>query len=312
MSHTPIRYSQNFLRDSRLVERLLEASSIGRDDLVIEIGPGFGIITDGLARRARQVVAVELDATLAERLRRRYATTPQVIIRTGDFLEHALPEGSYKVFASIPFACTHEIVTRLTSAACPPQDAYLIMQREAAEKFCGAQREYLYSALLKPWFALEITHHFRRSDFTPAPSVEVVMLRIQKRGPPLIEARERQQYRDFVVYGFTSRQPDIEQTLRGVLSHRQCRQTLRQSEIAPDSTPSSISFPQWLQLYRQVARVGGAQLWQRIGGGEARLRRQQRGLSKRHRTHARGRREPSNHGHSSAVVSMAKSAYAWE
>jgi 23S rRNA (adenine-N6)-dimethyltransferase len=312
MSHTPIRYSQNFLRDPRLVERLLEASSIGHDDLVIEIGPGAGIITDGLAQRARQVVALELDAALAERLRRRYAATPQVAIHTGDFLEHALPERPYKVFASIPFACTHEIVTRLTGAACPPQDAYLIMQREAAEKFCGDQREYLYSALLKPWFTLEITHHFRRSDFIPAPSVEVVMLRIHKRGPPLIVARERQQYRDFVVYGFTGRQPSIEQTLRSVLSHRQCRQALRLCEIAPDATPSSISFPQWLQLYRHVARVGGAQVWQAIGGGEARLRRKQRHLSKRHRTRARGPREPGNHGRSSTLVGMAKSAYAWE
>ncbi|HEX2350957.1 MAG TPA: 23S ribosomal RNA methyltransferase Erm [Ktedonobacterales bacterium] len=286
MSHTPIRYSQNFLRDPRLVERLLEASSVGPADLVVEIGPGAGIITDELARRAGRVVAVELDATLAARLRRRYADTPQVAIHTGDFLEHALPEQPYKVFASIPFACTHEIVTRLTSAACSPQDAYLIMQREAAEKFCGVPREYLYSALLKPWFALEITHHFRRSDFTPAPSVEVVMLRIQKRGPPLLAAHERQQYRDFVVHSFTAHQPDIEQTLRAILSHRQSRQILRLCEITPDATPSSISFPQWLQLYRHVVRLGDEQLWRTIGGSEARLRSQQRRLRKQHRTRA--------------------------
>ena len=286
MSHTPIRYSQNFLRDPRLVERLLAASSVSPADLVVEIGPGAGIITDGLSRRARRVVAVELDATLAARLRRRYADMPQVAIHTGDFLEQALPARPYKVFASIPFACTHEIVTRLTGAACPPEDAYLIMQREAAEKFCGVQREYLYSALLKPWFALEITHHFRRSDFTPAPSVEVVLLRIQKRGPPLLAARERQQYRDFVVHGFTAHQPDIEQTLRAILSHRQSRQILRLCEITPDATPSSIRFPQWLQLYRQVARVGDAQLWRAIGGSEARLRNQQHRLRKQHRTRA--------------------------
>ena len=293
MSHTPLRYTQNFLRDPRLVERLLTASSIGPDDVVYEIGPGAGILTDGLARRARQVVAIELDAALAETLRRRYAANPRVEIRTGDFLEYALPRQPYKVFASIPFAYTHEIVTRLTGAACPPQDAYLIMQREAAEKFRGVPREYLYAVLLKPWFMLEITHQFRRADFTPAPSVEVVMLRIQKRGPPLIAADERQLFRDFAVYGFTARQPTFDHILRGILSHRQRREALRLCHIEPDATPSTIAFSQWLQLFHYFARVASLQARQTIAGSERRLRRQQADLRKIHRTRRpHGSRDP--------------------
>ncbi len=284
MSHTPLRYTQNFLRDPQLVERLLTASSIGPDDVVYEIGPGAGILTDCLSRRARRVVAIELDATLAETLRRRYAANPRVEVYTGDFLEYALPRQPYKVFANIPFAYTHEIVTRLTGAACPPEDAYLIMQREAAEKFCGVPREYLYAVLLKPWFMLEITHQFRRGDFTPAPSVEVVMLRIQKRGPPLIAADERQLFRDFAVYGFTARQPTFDRILRGILSHRQRREALRHCHIEPDATPSTIAFSQWLQLFHYFARVASPQAHEAITGSERRLRRQQADLRKLHRT----------------------------
>ena len=285
-SHTPLRYSQNFLRDPRLVERLLARSSISHEDVVYEIGPGGGVITDCLAQRARRVVAIELDGALAERLRRRYASQPHVAIHTGDFLASALPEQPYKDFASIPFAYTHEIVTKLTDAACPPQDAYLIMQREAAEKFCGAPREYLYSVLLKPWFAVDVLHHFRRSDFTPAPNVEVVMLRLQKRGPPLISASERQLYRDFVVYGFVTRQPTIDLILRGVLSHRQRQQALRLCAISPDATPSAIAFPQWIELFHHVMRVASPQARQTISGSERRLRQRQGRLHKLHRTRA--------------------------
>ncbi|HEU0028294.1 MAG TPA: 23S ribosomal RNA methyltransferase Erm [Ktedonobacterales bacterium] len=288
MSHTPLRYTQNFLRDPRLVERLLAASSISRDDLVYEIGPGAGILTDGLARQAQRVVAIELDAALAETLRRRYASNPRVEVHTGDFLEYALPQQPYKVFANIPFAYTHEIVTRLTSAACPPQDAYLIMQREAAEKFRGGQREYLYAVLLKPWFMLEITHQFRCGDFTPAPSVEVVMLRIQKRGPPLITADERQMFRDFAVYGFTARQPTFDPILRGILSHRQRREAMRLCGIEPGATPSTIAFSQWIDLFHYVARVASLQARQTIAGSERRLRRQQADLRKLHRTRKPG------------------------
>ena len=70
------------------------------------------------------------------------------------------------------------IVTKLTSAARPPEDSYLIMQREDAERFAGRPRESLYALLLKPWFEPSILHTFRRTDFVPAPQVEAVMLRL--------------------------------------------------------------------------------------------------------------------------------------
>jgi 23S rRNA (adenine-N6)-dimethyltransferase len=289
MSSVPLRYSQNFLRDPQLVEHLLALSSINQDDVVYEIGPGAGLITDSLARGCHQVIAIEKDRALAERLRRRFASHPHVAIHTGDFLEFPLPRRPYKVFANIPFALTHEIVTRLTGAACPPQDACLIVQREAAEKFCGVPREYLYAVLLKPWFTVDILHQFRRSDFAPTPSVEVVMLRLQKRGPPLIAAHECQLYRDFVVYGFVTRQPTLNRILRDVLSHRQRQQVSRMFALDLDSTPSAIAFPQWLQLFHYFTQVGSAEARQVIGGSEQRLRQRQAQLHKIHRTRLAGR-----------------------
>lgn len=288
MSHTAVRYSQNFLRDPRLVERLHDASSISQDDLVIEIGPGAGALTDGLARRAGRVIAIELDIALAERLRRLYAANPRVDVRTGDFLEYELPQRPYKVFANIPFAYTREIVTRLTSAVCPPREASLVMQREAAEKFRGVPREYLFSILLKPWFELEITHHFRRGDFMPVPSVEVVMLRIRKRGPPLVAPEQRQFYRDFAAYSFSAHHGSFDRVLRDALSYRQRRQALKHSGIDPNAAPSSISFSQLLQLFHDVARVATPQTRQTFAGSERRLRRQQARLRVSHRTRTAG------------------------
>ncbi len=284
MSHTPLRYSQNFLRDPRLVQQLLDLSSLTSDDVVYEVGPGKGILTDGLSQRCRRVVAIELDDTLAERLRQRYASQPHVTIQTGDFLERSLPSRPYKVFANIPFARTHDIVTKLTSAACPPDDAYLIMQREAAEKFCGLPRGYLYAALLKPWFTVDIMYHFRRSDFAPAPSVEVVMLRIRKRGPPLIAPSERQRFRDFIVYGFVAPQPTLERILHPLLPYRQRRDIMRALAIAPGATPSTVTFSQWLQLYQRFADVGSDQAYALVSGSERRLRQRQAQLRKSHRT----------------------------
>ena len=194
-----IAYAQNFLRSRQLVDRLLDRSSIVPDDLVYEIGPGRGRITERLARRCRQVVAIEKDPRLAVLLRHRLAGTPNVVVREADFLRYDLPRGPYKVFASIPFNVTTEIVTKLTAASRPPDDAYLIVQREAAARIAGSPRELLYGLLLKPWFEPSVVHRFRRTDFAPVPRVEAVLLRLRKRGPPLVGPRESQLYRDFVT-----------------------------------------------------------------------------------------------------------------
>ncbi len=184
LSQRSILYAQNFLTSACLVDALLDRCRFEPGDILYEIGPGKGIITERLASRCSHIVAIEKDPHLAEALRCRFDGVPNITIHAGDFLQFHLPDTHYKVFASIPFNITTAIVTRLTTAPCAPDDAYLVVQKEAAGKFLGRPRESLYAVLVKPWFELDVVHRFRRRDFVPTPRVDVVMLRLRKRGPP--------------------------------------------------------------------------------------------------------------------------------
>lgn len=277
-------YSQNFLRDSALVASLLDRSDLERNDVVYEIGPGQGIITEQLARRYKRVVAIEKDPRLSALLLRKFADRPNVIIHAGDFLRYPLPRKSYKVFANIPFNITSAIVARLTATECPPDDAYLIMQKEAAEMFAGRPRESLRTILLKPWFETSIVHSFARQDFIPAPRVDVVMLRLRKRGPPLVRNEDRQRFRDFVTHTFTNWQPTLEATLKNFFSRQQLKQIQRTLNIDLAGTPTSLSLEQWLRLFECFKVAGNAGGKQMIVGSEKRLGQQQNRLQKIHRT----------------------------
>ncbi len=114
-----ILYSQNFLKSPSLVDQLLNKSDIRANDTVYEIGPGKGIITERLAQRCRQVIAIEKDSELMDTLRSRFTSTTNIRIHSGDFLEYRLPNNSYKIFANIPFNITSAVVTHLTST--PPR-----------------------------------------------------------------------------------------------------------------------------------------------------------------------------------------------
>lgn len=280
--------SQNFLKSRRLVERLIQQSSLGAQDLVVEIGPGKGIITEQLAERCRQVIAVEKDPQLARHLRGKLVSHPNVRLHEDDFLDWQLPDRPYKVFASVPFNITTPVVTRLTTALRPPDDTYLILQREAAAKFAGERRESLYSVLLKPWFEPSIFHNFKRTDFTPPPRVDVVMLRLRKRGPPLVREMEAQSFRDFVVYAFTAPKPCLAVTLGGMFTQRQWDELVARLSLKAGATPTEVGFRQWLGLYKYFKMYGNPAARREVKGAEERLRRQQERLEKRHRTRVSG------------------------
>jgi 23S rRNA (adenine-N6)-dimethyltransferase len=282
--HQSVLYSQNFLKDPCLVASLLHRLDIGSDDVVYEIGPGKGIITEQLALRYKKVVAIEKDPRLSALLLQKFADRPNVTIHSGDFLHYSLPRKPYKVFANIPFNITTAIVTRLTAAEYPPEDAYLTMQKEAAEMFLGKPHELLRTILLKPWFEMEIIHRFKRQDFIPAPRVDVVMLRLRKRGPPLVHSADRQYFRDFVVHIFTNRQPKLGTTLKSIFTRQQLKYVKRELGFDLDVTPTSIPFEQWLNLFGYFKTLGNEWAMQVISGSEKCLIQQQTRLQKIHRT----------------------------
>jgi 23S rRNA (adenine-N6)-dimethyltransferase len=278
-----LRHSQNFLLSPRLVDRLLDRAGIAADDLVIEIGPGRGVITARLAARCRQVLAVEKDPDLVEKLRGRFADTANVALFAADFLEFPLPRSPYKVFANIPFDVTAAIVGKLTSGVSPPVDSFLAVQREAAARFLGAPRETLAAVRLKPGFAPSVVHAFRPTDFSPVPGVEVVLLRLQRRDVPLVAAEDAARFADLVTFAFTAWQPTVRQALALALPRREVSAIERAADIALDRPPSALPFAAWLDLFgafRMVMRERGSA----IDGARERLERQQAGLRKVHRT----------------------------
>lgn len=154
----PLWVSQNFLTSSAVIHSALCKTNLGKNDHVIEIGPGKGHITKALARHSAQVTAVELDDALFGKSRYTFAEAPNVRLVQGDFLQFPLPKnGNYKVFSNIPFSITTAILHKLTGCANPPQNAWLTMEKGAARRFAGIPSESLHSLMLKPFFG---KYHF--------------------------------------------------------------------------------------------------------------------------------------------------------
>jgi 23S rRNA (adenine-N6)-dimethyltransferase len=294
-------HSQNFFRSADLVDWLLDRSSLQRGELVLDLGAGAGLISERLARRGCRVLAVEHDPALVSGLEQRFADLATVRVIHADTRDIPLPRQPYKVFSNIPFDATADIVSGLTGAACPPEDAYLVMQREAANRFVGQPRTTLVSVLLAPWFEATREHLFRRTDFTPAPRVEAVMLRLRKRGPPLVAAEHAQVFRNFVIQAFTNRSTSLAGSLQRVVGPRRAKRLAAHLGLGA-TLPSLLAPERWVNLFETIMACAAHDLDWRVAGAERRLRSQQRRLHKIHRTRWRRLRPPPGRYHTPACL----------
>ena len=244
-----IALAQNFLKSARLARLLLDASSITPFDTVYEIGPGHGTITAELARIARKVIAIEKDSMLVQRLCDRFQGADKIQIIKGDFLRFRIPDREYKIFANIPYCITADIVRKILWVPPIPSEAYLIMQKEAAQKFSGKPKENLFSLLAKPSFDIQIVRELRRTDFKPAPHVDSVLLHIRKRSSPLIRTEHMSLYRRFVRFGFESWKKNLKLTFKPIFTYDQWKRLSRDFRFPLDATATALTFEQWLGLF---------------------------------------------------------------
>ncbi len=288
-SQRELSHSQNFIHRPELVSDLLEVTSIGENDLVVEIGPGKGVITQQLTKRAGRVVAVERDPQFAEELSSlRKEGKLQLVI--DDFLEWRLPDEEYKVFSNIPFNYTADIVNKLTSSTSLPTDIYLIVQKEAAHRFAGEpyHKNSLTSILLGLDFSVRILREIDRQEFEPVPSVDVVFVHFDHYDESqlprsLIPEEERQLFRDFVVYGYSQWAPTVLDAFSKIFTKRQ-RSIIVNTQKLEGLKPTELTLDQWIGLYKTFRTYVSAEKKERVRGSEEILRVQQEKIDKSYRT----------------------------
>lgn len=279
-----LSHSQNFLRSAELVERLVVAASLTKDDVVLEIGPGKGAITKSLAKHCKRVLAIEADKNLCVALAQDFSAQTNVEIRHQDFLVSPLPILPYKVFSNIPFNITADIIKKLLDSKNPPDDCYLIVQKEAAEKYGGLRNETLFSILHKPEFRFSVQHTFKKDDFSPRPAVDTVLLRIEKLEHPLIEKHSAAAFQDFVAFGFSSMKANLKRGYKNVFGHVQFLRLASDNGFDAEAKPTDLSFAQWLGIFRYFEKNVEGFRQAKTRGAFAKLTAQQKMLQKIHRT----------------------------
>ena len=216
---------QNFLLSERLLEHLLDEAALSREDCVLEIGPGPGLMTALLSRRCRQVLAVELDRGLEPVLSDVLHGCDNVRIHFGDILKtdvaaltrEAFGGGEYRVVANLPYYITADILLKLTALPEPPESICIMVQREAAERIMSSPGSKQWCALaveLQYYGQPQVLAEVPAEAFDPPPHVTSCFLRIDRHESPVVTPKDEQLYRRLIRAAFAMRRKTLTNNLK--------------------------------------------------------------------------------------------------
>lgn len=238
---------QNFLTDRKVVQKILAAAELKGDELVVEVGPGKGMLTEQLVTSARRVIAIEKDYALFNFLWEQFSTTKNLELVHADALLTSPPPVPYFWIANIPYSITSPLLDHFIrdNPDRLPIRAVLLVQKEVAEKICAKPPRMNVLALHvqtfgKPKMVATVSRHV----FSPKPKVDSAIIRIDF--PPPKEghlAFNVERYFSLIHSAFGHKRKMLRATLPVEL--------LKKADIEPTRRPETLSIEEW----RKVAAV---------------------------------------------------------
>jgi 16S rRNA (adenine1518-N6/adenine1519-N6)-dimethyltransferase len=257
---------QHLLVSRSALRAVVEAADLAPDDAVLEVGAGHGALTVELARRARRVVAVELDRAILPVLRETTAPFSNVEIVERNLLdvqpEDLFGADSYKLVANLPYYITAATLRHFLEARNPPRLLVVMVQREVAERMTArAGQMSLLSLSVQFYGAPRIVARVPASAFYPPPKVESAIVRIDLHTTPPLTQEARGWLFTLAHAGFAEKRKQIHNSLARHLDAdpERIQTWLDAAEIDPARRAQTLSLDDWLRLTAVSLRDGEQQ-----------------------------------------------------
>lgn len=213
---------QNFLIDDSVLEDIVEGAEVSEEDLVIEIGPGVGTLTRELIKKAKRVVAIELDSNLIPILTEEIGNEEKFSLIHNDALkvnfdEIMAGEKSVKLVANLPYYVTTPIIAKLLNEGYKFKSLTIMIQKEVAERMNSEPncKEYGSISVLVQYFCTtKIIRKVAPSSFMPRPKVDSIVIRLDRLEQPRVELKDEKLFFDIVRNSFNMRRKTLWNALK--------------------------------------------------------------------------------------------------
>ncbi|PIQ91819.1 MAG: ribosomal RNA small subunit methyltransferase A [Parcubacteria group bacterium CG11_big_fil_rev_8_21_14_0_20_39_22] len=209
---------QHFLKSEKAIRSILEAANLSKNDIVLEIGPGEGVLTEKLLEKAGKVIAIEKDDRLIEFLSEKfdkYIKSNSLEIVHKDALEfesssQGLKTQSYKIVANLPYYITGHFIRKFLETECLPSSMTLLLQKEVASRIVASnQKESILSISVKAYGKPKYIETVKAGSFVPAPKVDSAILHIGEISKNFFTEFSEKRFFETVKKGFSQKRKKL-------------------------------------------------------------------------------------------------------
>ena len=260
---TKKRLGQNFLINGEVIQDIIDYAKITKEDVVIEIGPGVGFVTEQLIKYAKKVIAIELDEEAIKELEKLNADNLEII--HNDILKTDLSElcdESVKIVANIPYYITSPIIAHLLGEIddltnknrCKIVDIILMVQEEVARRIVATEKssgkQYgLLTILAQFWAECEIIRVVGRKCFYPAPKVNSALVSLKVRKEPLLKLNDYSHFRKTIKAAFSQRRKTLKNCLTSQgFNKEKVEKAIKQLDLDENIRGEKLSIAQFGEL----------------------------------------------------------------
>lgn len=253
---------QHFLRSERALREIIEAAALSQDDVVLEIGPGEGVLTAVLLQHAGRVIAIEKDEELFAHLSERFAveiTSGKLELISGDVLKIKneklkVKNSGYKLVANIPYNITGAIFEQFLSSSAQPSLMVVLIQKEVAERIVVRDgKQSILSIAIAIYGTPRIVSRVPRGAFAPAPAVDSAILSIEgisRKNFRTVE--EESNFFKLLRAGFAHKRKLLIRNLESVISRDILLKSFELCGISPATRAETLSVSEWTLLNQTV------------------------------------------------------------
>ena len=250
------KLGQNFLIDENVVRQIVEAAELSEADTVLEVGPGIGTLTQGLAESKAQVVAVELDTRLLPVLATTLEGYDNVRVVHGDILKVNIMEEvgapKFKVCANLPYYITTPIIFALLEKRLPMERLVAMVQKEVAERMAAQPGGKEYGALsvaIQYYTEPEIAFIVPPTSFIPAPAVDSAVIVCKRREKPPVEVCDEALFFRVVKAAFSLRRKMLSNSLKNMgIKAEQVAKWLELADVDGKRRAETLSLEDFAKL----------------------------------------------------------------
>ncbi len=247
---------QHWLKDRDILAKIADDAGITENDTVLEIGPGLGTLTSELLRRAKRVVAVELDSELAAKLPGQFPGKDLTVVNQDilTFDLRTIPE-EYVVAANVPYYITSKIIQLLTTAVNKPRTIVLLIQKEVAVRLAAKPGDMSILAVSAQIYAdVELSDIVPAEFFTPPPKVDSQIVVLHTRKESLVKSEDEKQFFRVVKAGFSAKRKKLRSSIASGLhlSKPDAEALLIKAGVSPDSRAEDLTIDQWKAITQET------------------------------------------------------------